>query len=384
MSRYVAGIITGLLACAGLPAMAQTYNYTAKTDSAVLKSGKVTAGSLVWDCSGNTCRISGPWPSPGLSACQQLAAQVGRLSEYGHPKAKLSASQMSTCNKSAASASTSLAINPNVLNRGKIVNPGPIARIPNQKIPPIARIPTPAPTPTTSPTSTPPAPSAEVFIEEGSYQDYTLYVGATQSMKFTGSYTGAHPAISGAPATVRWSGSAIRVPAIRHTGTDDPAERIVSVGSSPADAVYSERASGLFVEVPIQLSNIPQRVATVRPSCTLGAVSNATNSHAATYPYNYQIGFAEGSYWRRDVVDGDWSLNVVARLPVIFRPMMEQGDIHAVACDVQLMVSRVATSGVDQVSLIAASEVGGVRFLPGMAPASGTTSNLRSEVNVGD
>lgn len=84
------------------PAPAQNYHYTARTEHTVLQSGSVRAGSLTWSCSGDVCRISGPWPQPGLGACMQLAAIVGRITEYGHPGARLNAAQLQQCNASAA------------------------------------------------------------------------------------------------------------------------------------------------------------------------------------------------------------------------------------------------------------------------------------------
>jgi len=84
------------------PALAQTYNYTARTQSTVIQSGDVRAGSLTWNCVGNACRISGPWAQPGLGACAQLAAIVGRVTEYGHPGARLTSAQLASCNESAA------------------------------------------------------------------------------------------------------------------------------------------------------------------------------------------------------------------------------------------------------------------------------------------
>ena len=86
----------------GTPAFAQTFNYTARTSHTVLQSGDVRAGALTWNCAGNACRISGPWPQPGQGACAQLAAIVGEITEYGHPGARLSASQLAQCNRSAA------------------------------------------------------------------------------------------------------------------------------------------------------------------------------------------------------------------------------------------------------------------------------------------
>jgi hypothetical protein len=84
------------------PAVAQTYDYTARTENPVLQAGQVRAASLTWSCAGNACRISGPWRSPGVGACAALAQIVGRITEYGHPGARLNADQLAVCNENAA------------------------------------------------------------------------------------------------------------------------------------------------------------------------------------------------------------------------------------------------------------------------------------------
>lgn len=89
------------VALTAAPATAQTHTYTARTASPAQQTGQVAAGPLTWSCSGNTCTISGPWPQPGVGACAQLAAEVGRISEYGRPGAQLNAAQLEQCNRSA-------------------------------------------------------------------------------------------------------------------------------------------------------------------------------------------------------------------------------------------------------------------------------------------
>ena len=79
-----------------------TYKYTATTKNKVKKTGSVRAGNLVWQCRSKSCTISGPWPTPGLSACNRLARLVGKITSYGHPKKKLSASQLAQCNRGAS------------------------------------------------------------------------------------------------------------------------------------------------------------------------------------------------------------------------------------------------------------------------------------------
>ncbi len=82
---------------------AQTYNYTARTAAPALETGAVPAGSLTWQCADRECRISGPWAQPGVAACAQLAAKVGRIVSYGYPGRTLNAEQLRQCNANAAS-----------------------------------------------------------------------------------------------------------------------------------------------------------------------------------------------------------------------------------------------------------------------------------------
>jgi hypothetical protein len=81
---------------------AATYHYTAITEAKTAKQGSVVAGKLNWRCRGNRCTISGPWPTPGVSACHKLAEKVGRIRSYGHPGKKLDSGQLAACNKGIA------------------------------------------------------------------------------------------------------------------------------------------------------------------------------------------------------------------------------------------------------------------------------------------
>lgn len=85
------------------PALGQIYQYTAQLRAAASQQGQVSASGIVWNCAGSVCRTSGPWPTPGLGACQTLAAKVGAVSSYGHPGAGLSSGQLSQCNQGLAS-----------------------------------------------------------------------------------------------------------------------------------------------------------------------------------------------------------------------------------------------------------------------------------------
>lgn len=80
------------------PQPAQMYHYRAVTRAPVRKSGRVQAGSLGWQCQGDGCTISGPWPVPAVSACRALAGQVGPIRSYGHAKKKLGTNELVQCN----------------------------------------------------------------------------------------------------------------------------------------------------------------------------------------------------------------------------------------------------------------------------------------------
>ena len=81
------------------------HRYVARTAEASRKQGKVKLRSRVWHCSGDRCRIAGPWPAPVVSECQALAARVGRIVSYGRTGAQLGKSQLEQCNRGLATAS---------------------------------------------------------------------------------------------------------------------------------------------------------------------------------------------------------------------------------------------------------------------------------------
>lgn len=79
---------------------ATQYDYIATTKSAVAdEETPVQAGTLTWTCEGNQCRISGPWPTPGVGACRALAQKVGVIASYGYKGSWLTPQQLAICNK---------------------------------------------------------------------------------------------------------------------------------------------------------------------------------------------------------------------------------------------------------------------------------------------
>ncbi len=207
-------IVASLIAMIGTAA-AKTYEYTARTERPVKKTGAVTASGLTWQCSGTKCRISGPWPTPGVGACAALAKKVGRIIEYGHPKAKLNKKQRARCNKSVGVTGTA---KPRVLITPEIAKR---LQIPNAKIQIAPKLGTKAPT-----TPTPSRrPAPELAIEEGSFEDYTLYVRTRTSIEFHGVYEGTYSLATPGTPRLSWTGNTLRLPGLRHRGTDEPGEQ---------------------------------------------------------------------------------------------------------------------------------------------------------------
>jgi hypothetical protein len=96
-------IAASLIVAAASSADAQTpvagrFTYTAQLNADALATGQVDAGGIVWQCSGRTCTVTGPWSAPGVPACVALAARVGAIASYGRPGAVLNATQLAQCN----------------------------------------------------------------------------------------------------------------------------------------------------------------------------------------------------------------------------------------------------------------------------------------------
>lgn len=78
------------------------YLYVARVDGEVRQSGPVTTpNGLRWNCEGSACSIRGPWASPAVGACRELAALIGRISSYGRQGAMLSPAELAECNAGA-------------------------------------------------------------------------------------------------------------------------------------------------------------------------------------------------------------------------------------------------------------------------------------------
>ena len=74
------------------------FHYVAATVDIVRRTGQVSAAGITWLCQDRRCTVSGPWPSPGVAACQALAAEVGTLRSYGHSTRILTPAELEQCN----------------------------------------------------------------------------------------------------------------------------------------------------------------------------------------------------------------------------------------------------------------------------------------------
>lgn len=161
-----------LFASVATPAVAQQYQYVARTEAPATRQGAVTAGPLTWQCQGSACTISGPWPAPGVSACAALAREVGRITAYGRQGNMLGAPALATCNDGIAAAAPTLRLPPAATRVGPLV---------------VVR-PQPTPTPNSTPAPTP-APSASNAITT---PEFSFIVGGPVA-----------PAAPAAPVTTR-------------------------------------------------------------------------------------------------------------------------------------------------------------------------------------
>jgi hypothetical protein len=85
-------------------AFATDYQYTARFEHSLTKTGAIVLGGIKWSCLDRQCVTTGPWPTPGVAACAALAnSQQIRITSYGHSKKGLSTSDLETCNKSVVS-----------------------------------------------------------------------------------------------------------------------------------------------------------------------------------------------------------------------------------------------------------------------------------------
>ena len=78
--------------------LAQQFDYAAVLTGPARITGPVNAAGIQWQCNAKYCTTRGPWPVPGVKACNALAAQVGPLASYGYKGRQLSAADLAVCN----------------------------------------------------------------------------------------------------------------------------------------------------------------------------------------------------------------------------------------------------------------------------------------------
>lgn len=119
--------IQGQPAVAKSPGVSGQFQYVAETLDVVRRAGPVTAAGITWHCKDRSCTVTGPWPVPGIAACQALAAAVGPLRSYGHSSRYLAPAELEQCNhgqQSSAPKPSTPAMLPS-----KIGTPAPVAAV---------------------------------------------------------------------------------------------------------------------------------------------------------------------------------------------------------------------------------------------------------------
>ena len=91
--------IQGQPAVVKTPAASGQFQYVAETVDTVRQAGPVIASGITWHCKDRSCSVAGPWPVPGIAACQALAAAVGPLRSYGHSSRYLTPDELEQCNR---------------------------------------------------------------------------------------------------------------------------------------------------------------------------------------------------------------------------------------------------------------------------------------------
>jgi hypothetical protein len=381
-------------------AHAQAYQYVATTTAPAARTGAVTAGNLTWQCTGSECRISGPWPAPGVGACALLAGQVGRIASYGRSGAMLNAAQLAECNANLPVAQ--MQITPQVA----IARPQaqlPQAQRPQAQLPQTAVI-NRAPSSSTPSTSTPPpaARTSEVALEYGGGgEDLVVHVLSTPAIRFYG----ASPALTAPtpPAPVsRIVGGRIDSPGVRLQAS--------TVGAVPRSSTQSEAPrygvgirGDVVLRVPVSLRDLPPETRGIELNCALFAsrfvpfverervagdpdgTGPMAEPVAGTAPF-YSSGARAGE---REVAFGMAAANIVNLnnfsatfdVPLQLRPFFRLQDARQYMCDVTLTYQRPGgrTGHIDRGVLYVLAGPSGPA---GFRPAAGSTPLLTVEGNI--
>ena len=376
-------------------AHAQAYQYVARTVAPATRTGAVTAGSLTWQCTGSECRISGPWPAPGVSACAALAGQVGRIASYGRSGAMLTTEQLAQCNANLPAAT--LQIDPRVA--GQVIRPQ-VAAPPTAIIRPSGSAPASTPSSSATPTPTPPAPTSQVAIEPvGAGGDLIEHVLTVPAIRFYGVTPSMTPPTPPSPVNRIVSGridtAGIRLQASAPGATPTPRS-----SATPETPQYGRGIRGdVVLRVPVSLRDMPSDLIGMELNCHLftsrfvpftvrertsidppgeGAMSEPVAGTEAFYSSGSRSSEKEvafGVAWSFIRSIGNYSTTF--DIPLQLRPFFRIQDARSYHCDVELRVSR--TGGMDRHVL---STITGPTGPAGYRPAAGTTPALTIEGNL--
>ncbi len=385
----LAAVAAAMLAGAAQAQTLGAYQYVARTVAPATRTGAVVAGGLSWQCSGSECRISGPWPQPGVGACVQLAAQVGRIASYGRSGAVLSAEQLAQCNANLPPASVQ--VSPNVARQ-----------VQQPRITTPLQLPAPgtASAPSTSTPAPAPAATAQVALEPGGRpEDLIVHVLPPSGIRFFGvTPPGAAPALP--PPSARIVGGRIESPGVRLQASA-PGATATPRSSATSEAPTYARGlrSDVVLRVPVSLRDMPGDTFGIVLTCQLyasrfvpftpgrardgTAIEVPLPPHEALYTRggragDHQVAFGGGQAFIRSI----GRYEQVFDIPLQARPLFRIEDARSYQCNVDIRVVRSTGGGVDVRLLSALAAPSGPGSRADFRPAAGTTPLLNVEGNI--
>jgi hypothetical protein len=355
-------------------AHAQAYQYVARTVAPATRTGAVTAGSLTWQCTGSECRISGPWPAPGVPACAALATQVGRIASYGRSGAMLSAEQLTQCNANLPAAPI-IQLNPRVAAHVRPQSP--------VQAPPIVQL------PSSAVVATPPAATpSEVAIEPGTRpQDMRLHVLSSAGIRFHGvSAPLPRPALP--PDVVRIVSGRIDTPGIRlHASAPGATPTARSAATSETPFYRLGTTGAVTLRVPVSLRDLPSDAIGLHMSCVLSALRNVPSPRTSPFrdlhadgagAHSRMVARGEGETFIRNIGRYETTFDI----PMQLRPFYRLEDARSYACAVQMLVDRVSEPGVERLAIDVLADPTRPASRAPYHPAAGTTPLLLVRGNI--
>jgi len=222
----------------------------------------------------------------------------------------------------------------------------------------------------------------ETGLEEGSYNVFRLYV-RTPGIVYSGSYGGPYPPPDLGVPLAHWAGKRLLAPPLSLVASPPSGERPRLHGTLPADSVLPGTGENLFIDMLVDMRQLPQAIAAVDVECALSQrrKTNEGSFSPEDAPFSAQsvIGNAKASLW----VPDSRQIRKALHIPVKLRPFAQKGDVRAVQCQSNFLVARRGGGGVNHVVGPAAIDPASRHFVPGMAPAPGSTAAVRTTFNIG-